>query len=79
MTDEDEKDYGRFLEGIEFFLNLDVQQTMEHIKQHKKAAVTAGGADCGKRRKQLRILKAFGTVNFDPSYDYKVERRRKQP
>lgn len=29
-----------------------------------------------KRRKQLRILKAFGTFDFDPTYDYKVERTR---
>jgi hypothetical protein len=31
-----------------------------------------------KRRKQLSILKSFGTVDFDPSYDYKAERRRKR-
>jgi hypothetical protein len=29
-----------------------------------------------KRRKQLRILDAFGTFEFDPAYDYKAERRR---
>ena len=34
MTEEDERDYAKFLEGIEFFLKLDVQQHMEHIKQH---------------------------------------------
>ena len=33
-------------------------------------------ADAMKRRKQLRILRMFGTVNFDPSYDYKAERRK---
>ena len=26
-------------------------------------------------RSQLRILKAFGTFDFDPAYDYKAERR----
>lgn len=26
------------------------------------------------RRKQLRILSLFGTIDFDPSYDYKSER-----
>jgi hypothetical protein len=30
-----------------------------------------------KRRKQLRLLKAFGSVDFDPGYDYKAERRRR--
>jgi hypothetical protein len=39
MTAEDEKDYERFLKGIEFFLKLDVKQHMEHIKQHKEDAL----------------------------------------
>ena len=43
----------------------------------KREAVSAALAEYVKRRKQLRILKAFGTVDFDPKYDYKVERRRK--
>ena len=45
----------------------------------KKEAVTAALAEYVKRRKQLRILKAFGTVDFNPSYDCKAERRRKRP
>ena len=32
-----------------------------------------------KRREQLHILNAFGTIDFDPKYDYKAERRRKRP
>jgi Arc/MetJ family transcription regulator len=44
----------------------------------KKDAVTAALAEYVKRRKQLRILKAFGSVDFDSSYDYKAERRRKR-
>jgi Arc/MetJ family transcription regulator len=44
----------------------------------KKDAVTAALAEYVQRRKQLRILKAFGTVDFDPEYDYKAERRRKR-
>lgn len=43
----------------------------------KKEAVTAALAEYVKRRKQLRILQAFGTVDFNPAYDYKSERRRK--
>ena len=42
----------------------------------KKEAVTAALAEYVKRRKQLRILDAFGTFDLDPSYDYKAERRR---
>ena len=34
--------------------------------------------DHAKYCKQLRILKLFGAVDFDPSYDYKAERRRKR-
>ena len=26
--------------------------------------------------KPLRILKAFGTIDFNPAYDYKAKRRR---
>ena len=44
----------------------------------KKEAVTAALAEYVKRRKQLRILKAFGSVAFDPKYNYKAERRRKR-
>ncbi|MFZ0139312.1 MAG: type II toxin-antitoxin system VapB family antitoxin [Candidatus Sulfotelmatobacter sp.] len=44
----------------------------------KKEAVTAALAEYVKRRKQLRILKAFGSIDFDPSYDYKAERHRKR-
>src|ERR1700733_4792223 len=43
----------------------------------KKDAVTAALAEYVQRRNQLKILKAFGTVDFDPKYDYKAERRRR--
>jgi hypothetical protein len=42
----------------------------------KKEAVTSALAEEVKRRKQLRILEAFGSIDFDPEYDYKAERRR---
>ena len=44
----------------------------------KKEAVTAALAEYVRHRKQLRILEAFGTFEFDPSYDYKSERRRRR-
>jgi len=43
----------------------------------KKEAVTAALAEYVRRRKQLRILASFGTVDFDPSYDYKPGRHRR--
>lgn len=42
----------------------------------KKEAVTAALAEYVRHRKQQEILGAFGTFEFDPSYDYKAERRR---
>jgi len=43
----------------------------------KKEAVTAALDEYVKRRKQVRILEAFGSFGFDPGYDYKAERRRR--
>jgi Arc/MetJ family transcription regulator len=44
----------------------------------KKEAVTAALAEYVRRRKQLRILEAFGSFEFDSRYDYKAERRRRR-
>jgi Arc/MetJ family transcription regulator len=44
----------------------------------KEEAVTAALEEYIRHHKQLRILKAFGTVDFDPAYDYRAERRRKR-
>lgn len=44
----------------------------------KCEAVSAALAEYVKRRKQLSILDVFGTVDFDPKYDYKAERSRKR-
>jgi Arc/MetJ family transcription regulator len=44
----------------------------------KKEAVNAALDEYVRRRKQMRILDAFGTIDFDPSYDYKTERRRRR-
>jgi Arc/MetJ family transcription regulator len=43
----------------------------------KKDAVMAALSEYVKRRKQRRILEAFGSFEFDPAYDYKAERRRR--
>jgi Arc/MetJ family transcription regulator len=41
----------------------------------KKEAVTAALDEYIRRRKQMEILGHFGTVDFDPRYDYKKIRR----
>jgi Arc/MetJ family transcription regulator len=44
----------------------------------KKEAVTTALEEYIRRHRQRRILDAFGAFDFDPSYDYKAERRRKR-
>jgi hypothetical protein len=41
----------------------------------KKEAVTAALDEFIRRRKQLEILDHFGTIDFDPEYDYKKMRQ----
>lgn len=41
----------------------------------KKAAVTAALEEYINRRKQMEILKLFGTIDYDPAYDYKKVRQ----
>jgi len=41
----------------------------------KKEAVTAALDEYIRRRKQLEILEHFGTIDFDPTYDYKKMRK----
>lgn len=43
----------------------------------KKEAVSAALEEYVRRRQQLEILEAFGKFEFDPSYDYKAERRKR--
>jgi Bacterial antitoxin of type II TA system, VapB len=44
----------------------------------KKQAVTAALSEYIAHRKRLEILASFGTVDFDPKYDYKSERQMKR-
>ena len=44
----------------------------------KKEAVTAALDEYIQRRKQLQIIELFGTIDFDPNYDYKAARRKKR-
>jgi len=44
----------------------------------KKEAVTAALEEYVAQRKRLGVLKMFGTIDFDPAWDYKAERRRRR-
>jgi tRNA(Ile2) C34 agmatinyltransferase TiaS len=41
----------------------------------KKAVVTEALKEYIQRRKQMEIIKLFGTIDFDPDYDYKAQRK----
>jgi Arc/MetJ family transcription regulator len=43
----------------------------------KKATVNQALLEYIQHRKQAKILKLFGTVEFDSKYDYKKQRRRR--
>jgi hypothetical protein len=42
----------------------------------KKAAVTEALKEYIQRRKQVQIVSLFGTIDYDPDYDYKKTRSR---
>ncbi len=44
----------------------------------KKDTVNAALDEYIRRRKQQEILSLFGTIDYDPAYDYKRERRGKR-
>jgi len=44
----------------------------------KKETVTAALAEYIQRRKQQEIISLFGTIDYDPTYDYKRARRLKR-
>jgi Arc/MetJ family transcription regulator len=43
----------------------------------KRATVNEALKEYIERRQRLRVLKAFGTFDFDPTYDYKAARRKR--
>ncbi len=42
----------------------------------KKATVTEALEEYIRRRRQARIVRLFGRIDFDPAYNYKRHRRR---
>ena len=43
----------------------------------KKATVTEALQEYIRRREQMRILRLFGTIDYEPDYDYKAMRKRR--
>ena len=43
----------------------------------KKATVTEALQEYIRRRQRLRIVDLLGSIDFDPKYDYKAERRKR--
>ncbi|HUK48605.1 MAG TPA: type II toxin-antitoxin system VapB family antitoxin [Terriglobales bacterium] len=44
----------------------------------KKDAVTAALDEYVRRRKQQKLIRKFGTFDFEPNFDYKASRSRKR-
>ncbi len=62
--------------AIDDSLITEAQKLGRH--QTKKEAVTAALDEYVQHRKQQRILSLFGTIDFNRSYDYKRERRKRK-
>lgn len=64
--------------------NLDIDDNLikeaQTIGGHKskRAAVTTALEEYVQRHKQAEIIKLFGTIDFDPAWDYKAARNRRQ-
>jgi Arc/MetJ family transcription regulator len=55
-----------------------LRQALRLGKQRtKKATVNEALREYVQRRQRLQALKLFGAVDFDPSYDYKAERKKR--
>ena len=61
-------------------LQIDEQLIQEALDlgEHrtKRAVVEEALQEYVMRRKQLKIVDLFGTIDYDEDYDYKVQRRR---
>ena len=63
--------------------NLDLDDKLveeaKRLGKHrsKRAAVNEALAEYVASRKRRRIIDLFGTLEWDPKYDYKAERRRR--
>jgi hypothetical protein len=62
--------------AIDDRLILEAQKLGRH--RTKKETVTAALDEYIQRRKQQHIVSLFGTIDYDPEYDYKRARRMKR-
>jgi Arc/MetJ family transcription regulator len=62
--------------GIDDSLIAEAQKLGRH--RTKKETVTAALDEYVQRRKQQRILSLFGTIDYNVTYDYKRERRKRR-
>jgi Arc/MetJ family transcription regulator len=46
-------------------------------RRTKKETVTEALVEYIQRRKQAKLIRLFGTIDFDPTYDHKAQRRRR--
>ena len=62
-------------------LDLDTRLLEEAFRlgghRTKRATVNEALEEYIRRRKQREVLELSGTIDFDPDYDYKAERRRR--
>jgi len=71
-----------YLKGVIMATNLQVDDRLiikaVRLGRHKtkKAAVTEALIEYIEHLEQEKILLMFGTVDYDPKYDYKRQRRR---
>lgn len=54
-----------------------IEQALKLGEHHtKKAVVTEALEEYIARRKQLKLLKLFGKIDYDPTYNYKAQRKK---
>jgi hypothetical protein len=61
---------------INLAINDDLLEQAKVVGRHKtkKAAVTEALEEYIQRRKQTEVIKVFGLIDYDESYDYKKQR-----
>jgi Arc/MetJ family transcription regulator len=61
-------------------LDDDLIEQARAVGRHKtkKEAVTVALQEYVARRKQLAVLDLFGTIDYEPGYDHKAERRARR-
>jgi hypothetical protein len=64
----------------DFEIDEELLAEAQKLGQHrtKREAVAAALTEYVIRRKQLEILELFGTIDYDPAYDYKRARSNRK-